>query len=103
MAFAADGGFELATKRHKPEEIVAKLRQVDVLTGKSGRVQQEKSPYATINSDHSKLQFQLNRKDLQDDHNRQRRTVKKDLLGAEMFRGRRRDGDYSLGAAQFRP
>jgi hypothetical protein len=23
MAFAADGGFEMARKRHKPEEIVA--------------------------------------------------------------------------------
>ena len=37
MAFAADGGFEIARKRHKPEEIVAKLRQVDVLTAQ-GRV-----------------------------------------------------------------
>ncbi len=31
------GGIEMARKRHKPEEIVAKLRQVEVLTaqGKS--------------------------------------------------------------------
>jgi putative transposase len=32
MAFVAEGGFEMAQKRHKPEEIAAKLRQVDVLT-----------------------------------------------------------------------
>jgi hypothetical protein len=31
MAFVAEGGFEIARKGHKPEEIVAKLRQVDVL------------------------------------------------------------------------
>jgi hypothetical protein len=30
--FAANGGFEMARKRHKAEEIVANLRQVDVLT-----------------------------------------------------------------------
>jgi putative transposase len=37
MAFEPEGGFEMGGKRHKPEEIVAKLRQVDVLTtqGKS--------------------------------------------------------------------
>jgi putative transposase len=28
-----NGGSKMATKRHKPEEIVAKLRQVDVLVG----------------------------------------------------------------------
>jgi transposase-like protein len=27
-----EGGFEMGRKRHKPEEIVAKLRQVEVLT-----------------------------------------------------------------------
>jgi hypothetical protein len=27
------GGLKMATKRHKPEEIVTKLRQVDVLVG----------------------------------------------------------------------
>jgi transposase-like protein len=27
------GGLKMATKRHKPEEIVSKLRQVDVLVG----------------------------------------------------------------------
>jgi putative transposase len=32
MAFVAEGGFKMARKRHKPEEIVAKLWQVDVLT-----------------------------------------------------------------------
>jgi transposase-like protein len=32
MAFGPDGGFEMSRKRHKPEEIVAKLRQVEVLT-----------------------------------------------------------------------
>jgi putative transposase len=31
MAFATDGGFEMARRRHKPEEIVAKLRQLGVL------------------------------------------------------------------------
>ncbi len=28
------GGLKMATKRHKPEEIVSKLRQVDVLVGR---------------------------------------------------------------------
>ena len=28
-----DEGSKMATKRHKPEEIVTKLRQVDVLVG----------------------------------------------------------------------
>jgi putative transposase len=28
-----NGGSRMATKRHKPEEIVSKLRQVDVLVG----------------------------------------------------------------------
>jgi putative transposase len=38
MAFVADGGFEMGMKRHKPEEIVAKLRQVDVLTSQGRSV-----------------------------------------------------------------
>jgi putative transposase len=38
MAFVAEGGFEMASKRHKPEEIVAKLRQVDVLTSQGRAV-----------------------------------------------------------------
>ena len=38
MAFVAEGGFEMARKRHKPEEIVAKLRQVDVLTSQGRSV-----------------------------------------------------------------
>jgi putative transposase len=38
MAFVAEGGFEMAGKRHKPEEIVAKLRQVDVLTSQGRSV-----------------------------------------------------------------
>jgi len=29
-----NGGSDMATKRHKPEEIVSKLRQVDLLVGK---------------------------------------------------------------------
>jgi hypothetical protein len=28
MAFVAEGGLEMARRKHKPEEIVAKLRQV---------------------------------------------------------------------------
>jgi transposase-like protein len=32
MAFRAEGGIEMARKRYKPEEIVARLRQVEVLT-----------------------------------------------------------------------
>jgi putative transposase len=38
MAFVAEGGFEMARKRHKSEEIVAKLRQVDVLTSQGQSV-----------------------------------------------------------------
>jgi ACT domain-containing protein len=34
MAFVAEGGLEMARRKHKPEEIVAKLRQVDVLTSR---------------------------------------------------------------------
>jgi putative transposase len=33
MAYEAGGGIKMARKRYKPEEIVAKLRQVEVLTG----------------------------------------------------------------------
>lgn len=36
MAFVAEGGLEMARRRHKPEEIVAKLRQVDVLEAFNG-------------------------------------------------------------------
>jgi hypothetical protein len=32
MAFRAEGGIEMARKRYKLEEIVARLRQVEVLT-----------------------------------------------------------------------
>jgi putative transposase len=32
MAFRAEGGIEMTRKRYKPEEIVARLRQVEVLT-----------------------------------------------------------------------
>jgi len=35
MAYEAEGGIEMARKRYKPEEIVAKLRQVEVLTARS--------------------------------------------------------------------
>jgi putative transposase len=38
MAFVAERGFEMARKRHKPEAIVAKLRQVDVLTSQGQSV-----------------------------------------------------------------
>jgi transposase len=38
MSFVAEGGLEMARKRHKPEEIVAKLRQVDVLTSQGRSV-----------------------------------------------------------------
>src|SRR5512136_2858023 len=38
MAFEPEGGFEMGRKRHKPEEIVAKLRQVDVLTSQGQSV-----------------------------------------------------------------
>jgi putative transposase len=33
-----EGGFEMGRKRHKPEKIVAKLRQVDVLTSQGQSV-----------------------------------------------------------------
>jgi hypothetical protein len=32
MAFGPDGGLLIPRKKHKAEEIIAKLRQVDVLT-----------------------------------------------------------------------
>lgn len=32
MALAANGGFEMAGERHKPGEIVAKQRLLDILT-----------------------------------------------------------------------
>jgi hypothetical protein len=35
MAYEALGGIEMARKRYKPEEIVVKLRQVEVLTVQS--------------------------------------------------------------------
>jgi hypothetical protein len=38
MAFVAEGGLEMARKRHKREEIVAKLRQFDVLTSQGRSV-----------------------------------------------------------------
>jgi putative transposase len=38
MAFVAEVGFEMPRKKHKPEEIVAKLRQVDVLTSQGRAV-----------------------------------------------------------------
>ena len=33
ILFLNNGGLQVANKRHKPEEIVSKLRQVDVLVG----------------------------------------------------------------------
>ena len=33
ILFLGGGGLQMANKRHKPEEIVSKLRQVDVLVG----------------------------------------------------------------------
>src|SRR5208337_2145639 len=38
MAFVAEGGLEMGRRKHKPEEIVAKLRQVDVLTSQGRSV-----------------------------------------------------------------
>jgi transposase-like protein len=38
MAFVAEGGLEMTRRKHKPEEIVAKLRQVDVLTSQGRSV-----------------------------------------------------------------
>jgi putative transposase len=38
MAFEPERRTEMASKRHQPEEIVAKLRQVDVLTSKGTSV-----------------------------------------------------------------
>jgi len=38
MAFVAEGELEMARRKHKPEEIVAKLRRVDVLVSQGQSV-----------------------------------------------------------------
>ena len=35
ILFLSNGGLQMANKRHKPEEIVSKLSQVDILVGQA--------------------------------------------------------------------